>query len=72
MVGIFFLSEGIQKFLLPSIRRVGRFEKIGLPFPEFWGYFVGGFEIFCGVLVLIGFVTRLASLPIVIIMLVGI
>jgi putative oxidoreductase len=32
-VGLVFLSEGIQKLLLPAIRGAGRLEKIGLPFP---------------------------------------
>jgi putative oxidoreductase len=69
MVGIVFLSEGIQKFLLPDIRGVGRFERIGLPAPEFLGSFVGGFEVICGFLVLLGLFTRFASVPLIIIML---
>ena len=72
MVGIVFLSEGIQKFIFPAIRGVGRFEKIGLPSPEFLGNFVGTFEILCGALILIGLLTRLASIPLIIIMLVAI
>lgn len=72
MVGAVFLSEGIQKFLFPAIRGAGRFEKIGLPSPEFLGSFVGGFEILCGALILVGLATRLASLPLIIIMLVAI
>lgn len=68
MVGTVFLSEGIQKFLFPAIRGAGRFEKIGLPSPEFLGNFVGGFEIVCGALVLVGLFTRLASIPLIIIM----
>lgn len=71
MVGAVFLSEGIQKFLLPAIRGAGRFEKIGLPSPEFLGIFVGAFEIVCGALILIGLLTRLASIPIIVIMLVA-
>lgn len=71
IVGAVFLSEGIQKFLFPAIRGAGRFEKIGLPSPEFLGSFVGGFEILCGVFILIGLVTRLASIPLIIIMLVA-
>jgi putative oxidoreductase len=71
IVGAVFLSEGIQKFLFPAIRGAGRFEKIGLPSPEFLGSFVGTFEILCGVLILIGLVTRLASIPLIIIMLVA-
>nr|MBD3622403.1 DoxX family protein [Sunxiuqinia sp.] len=72
MVGVVFLSEGIQKFLFPAIRGAGRFEKIGLPSPEFLGSFVGSFEIVCGLLILIGLYTRLASIPLIIIMLVAI
>lgn len=72
MVGAVFLSEGIQKFLFPAIRGAGRFEKIGLPAPEFLGTFVGTFEVVCGALILIGFLTRLAAIPTLIIMLVAI
>lgn len=68
MVGIVFLSEGIQKFLFPEIRGAGRFEKIGFPSPEILGSFVGFFEILCGTLILFGFLTRLASVPLIIIM----
>lgn len=71
MVGTVFLSEGIQKFLFPTTLGAGRFEKIGLPFPEFLGTFVGTFEIVCGTLILIGLLTRLASIPLIVIMLVA-
>lgn len=72
IVGAVFLSEGIQKFLFPATRGAGRFEKIGMPAPEFLGSFVGTFEILCGVCVLLGLLTRLASIPLIIIMLVAI
>ncbi len=72
MVGSVFLSEGIQKFLYSEIRGVGRFIKIGIPYPEFTGPFVGSFEILCGVLILIGLYTRKASVPLIIIMLIAI
>lgn len=72
MVGAVFLSEGIQKFLFPEALGAGRFAKIGLPFPEFLASFTGTFEILCGALILIGFFTRLASIPLTIIMLVAI
>lgn len=72
MVGAVFLSEGIQKFLFPDKLGAGRFEKIGLPNPGFLGPFTGTFEVFCGFLVLIGLATRLASIPLIIIMLVAI
>jgi uncharacterized membrane protein YphA (DoxX/SURF4 family) len=72
IVGSIFLSEGIQKFLSPATRGVGRFINIGLPAPEFFGYFVPSFEVMCGLLILLGFLTRLASIPLVTIMLVAI
>lgn len=72
MVGAVFLSEGIQKFLFPAIRGAGRFEKIGLPSPDFFGLFVGTFEIVCGILILIGLHTRLASIPTLVIMCIAI
>lgn len=68
MVGGVFLSEGIQKFLFPEQVGAGRFTRIGLPAPEFFGPFVGTFEIVCGVLVLAGLFTRLAVIPLLIIM----
>ena len=72
MVGAVFLSEGIQKFLFPQYLGAGRFEKIGIPFHDFFGSFVGTFEIICGVLIILGLLTRLASIPLIIIMFVAI
>lgn len=68
MVGTVFLSEGIQKFLFADELGAGRFQKIGLPSPQFLGNVVGSFEIFCGVFILLGLLTRLAALPLLIIM----
>lgn len=68
MVGAVFLSEGIQKFLHASEIGAGRFARIGLPAPEILGPFVGGIEIVCGTLVLLGMLTRLAVLPLLIVM----
>ncbi|QDV77995.1 DoxX family protein [Botrimarina mediterranea] len=72
MVGFVFFSEGLQKFLYPASRGAGRFEKIGLPSPEALSYFVASFEVACGVLLMLGLLTRLASLPTIAIMLVAI
>jgi len=71
MVGLVFLSEGIQKFLFADELGSGRFAKIGLPDPAFLGPFVGSSEITCGLLVLIGLFSRLAAIPLIIIMLVA-
>ena len=72
MVGGVFLSEGVQKFLYPDLRGAGRFATLGIPSPEFFGPFVGVFEVVCGVLILIGLLTRLAVVPTICIMLVAI
>lgn len=71
IVGLVFLSEGIQKFLFPELVGTGRFEKIGFADPEFWAYFVATFEIICGSLVLLGLVTRFASIPLFVIMIIA-
>jgi putative oxidoreductase len=63
MVGAVFLFEGIQKFLYPAAVGAGRFERIGIPYADLLGPLVGGVEIVCGALVLLGLLTRLAVLP---------
>lgn len=72
VVGLVFLSEGIQKFINPAEVGAGRFTKIGLPSPEILAPFVGTFEIVCGILITIGLLTRLSVIPTIIIMLVAI
>ncbi len=72
LVGAVFLSEGIQKFLFPDALGVGRFAKIGIPDPGFFAPFVGVVEIGCGALVILGLVTRLATVPLTIDILVAI
>ena len=72
MVGVVFLSEGIQKFLYPAMRGVGRFEGMGFPAPEFFASFVGVFEILCGMLLLAGLFTRGAAIAMLINMTVAI
>lgn len=68
MVGGIFLSEGIQKFLYPAELAAGRFAKIGIPWPEVMGPFVGSVEVVCGSLVLLGLLTRWAAVPLIITM----
>ena len=68
IVGLIFLTEGIQKFLFPELLGPGRFVKIGFTDPAFWAYFTGTFEIICGFLILLGLLTRLAAIPLFIIM----
>jgi putative oxidoreductase len=66
LVGWVFLSEGIQKFLFPDALGVGRFVKIGIPWPQVMAPFVGVVEIVCGALLLIGLIKRLAFVPLLI------
>ena len=61
LVGGVFLAEGIQKFLYSAELGTGRFAKIGIPWPEFFGPFVGVAEIVCGGLVIVGLLTRAAA-----------
>jgi putative oxidoreductase len=63
LVGAVFLSEGIQKFLFPDALGIGRFAKIGIPYPAVSAPFVGAVEIVFGSLLLLGLFTRLSALP---------
>lgn len=66
LVGVVFLSEGIQKFLYPASLGVGRFAKIGIPAPQFFAPFVGVVETVCGTLLILGLLTRVAAIPLLI------
>ncbi|MGB6677630.1 MAG: DoxX family protein [Terriglobales bacterium] len=66
LVGGVFLAEGIQKFLFPAALGVGRFIKIGIPAPQFFGPFVGVVEIVCGAFLIVGLFTRPATIPLII------
>ena len=61
LVAWVFLSEGIQKFLFPSELGVGRFHKLGLPWPHALAILVAVVEILCAVAVLLGIRTRWAA-----------
>ena len=65
---VVFLPEGIQKLIYADALGAGRFAKIGIPFPDIMGPFVGVVEIVCGSLIIIGLFTRLAAVPLIIIM----
>jgi uncharacterized membrane protein YphA (DoxX/SURF4 family) len=70
MAGGVFFWEGIIKFVFTN-QGVGRFTKLGIPAPEFMAGFVGGLEIVGGILLIIGFLTRLTAVPFIIEMLVA-
>ncbi|MGC2618413.1 MAG: DoxX family protein [Acidobacteriaceae bacterium] len=67
LVGWVFISEGIQKFLFPAALGWGRFAKIGIPDPHLVAPLVGVVEIVCGALVILGLWTRLASVPLLVV-----
>jgi putative oxidoreductase len=56
----------------PDILGAGRFANMGIPYPELVGPFVGIVEIVCGTLIILGLLTRLAAIPLIIIMIVAI
>jgi uncharacterized membrane protein YphA (DoxX/SURF4 family) len=70
-VGLIFFTQGILKYTDPHMG-VLRFTRIGFPYPTFTAHFVGAFEIVCGLLVLVGFWTRLASVPLLVVILTAI
>src|ERR1039457_4122716 len=67
LVGWVFVSEGIQKFLFPAAPGVGRFAKIGIPHPGIMAPAVGAIEIVCGAAVILGLWTRLAAIPLLVV-----
>jgi len=69
---VVFFPEGIQKLIFPAILGAGRFANIGIPYPDLMGPFVGVVEIICGALIILGLFTRLAAVPLIIIMIVAI
>lgn len=68
VVGLVFLSEGIQKLLFPESVGAGRFEKIGFANPEGLAVLVATSEIISGLMMLAGFLVRLAAVPLLTIM----
>ena len=66
-----FFPEGLQKLIFPDLLGAGRFARIGIPFPDLMGPFVGVVEIVCGALIIIGLFTRLAAIPLIVIMIVA-
>jgi uncharacterized membrane protein YphA (DoxX/SURF4 family) len=71
MAGGVFLSEGILKFVYPN-QGVGRFTKLGFPWPHFTATFVGSLEIVGGLMLIAGLLTRLWAIPFIVEMVVAI
>ena len=64
---VVFFPEGIQKLAFSDILGAGRFANIGIPCPEISGPFVGVVETICGTLIILGLLTRLAAVPLIMI-----
>lgn len=66
-VGYMFAETGWGK--LQNIGQVvDFFTRIGIPAPEFQAHFVAGHELVCGALIVVGLATRLAAIPLTVIM----
>jgi uncharacterized membrane protein YphA (DoxX/SURF4 family) len=70
MAGGVFLWEGILKLVYAN-QGVGRFTKLGFPWPAETADFVAGLEIVGGLLILVGLFTRVVAAPMMIEMLVA-
>lgn len=68
--GVF--PEGLQKLLFPEILGAGRFARIGIPYADVMGPFVGVVETVCSLLIIVGLFTRLATIPLLIVMVVAV
>lgn len=70
-VGFVFFQSGLGK--LNNLERVtGYFASLGLPAPAFQAMLVGWTELIAGLLLILGLATRLAAIPLTIIMIVAI
>jgi putative oxidoreductase len=64
VIGVVFTHSGWGK--LHNLDQVARFfASLGVPFPELQAPFVASVELVCGALVLAGFATRLAAIPLI-------
>ena len=71
-VGAVFFLEGVKKFLLVGQWSAGRFARIGIPNPQFMAPFVGSIEVVCGLLLVGYLLTRLSSIPLIMVISVAI
>lgn len=69
-IGIVFIGSGWGKFHDLS-KVVSYFDSLGIPFANLQAPFVAGVELLAGVMILLGFMTRYASVVLIVIMLVA-
>lgn len=65
-VGLIFLTQGILKYIDPNMG-AARFTRMAFPHPYFTSHFVGSVEIASGICVLLGLWTRVAAIPLLIV-----
>jgi len=70
-VGLIFFTQGILKYT-DAHMGILRFTRIGFPLPGLTAHVVGAFEIVSGLMVLTGLFTRLAAIPLLVIILTAI
>jgi putative oxidoreductase len=70
MAGAVFFWEGVLKFVYVN-QGVGRFTKLGIPFPAETAHFVAVLEIVGGMLLIAGLLTRVIAVPFIIEMIVA-
>jgi uncharacterized membrane protein YphA (DoxX/SURF4 family) len=72
-MGLMFLSTGVMKFVVPNLRAAfsGQLNAAGIPFHSLSMWLVPAVEIAIGVLLILGFISRLASLTAVVMMIVA-
>src|SRR5258705_5976561 len=71
LVGGVFFWEGILKFVYVN-QGVGRFTKLGFPFPETTAHFIAAGEIIGGLFLILGFFTRITAFYFIIQMIVAV
>ena len=71
LAGAVFLSEGLLKLVYTN-QGVGRFTKLGIPWPETMAHFIAALEIVGGLLILSGLFTRAIAIPFIVEMIVAI
>ena len=63
VIGVVFIAHGWQKLFVFGLAGVAKaFTEMGVPFPAITGPAIGGIEIVAGVAIILGILTRLASL----------
>jgi putative oxidoreductase len=67
MLGFVFVSAGWMKIHGPE-RVIGMLTQLNIPSPEIMAQVLAWSELICGVLLLVGLFTRLASIPLIIVM----